>query len=89
MASPQHKRRGVRLIIGSEPQTLTRQEMQQREIMRIARTLVRLERERRKIRKRMKQITAELRILRRAQRIVLAPVFQPEEFDSSNMEPRS
>jgi hypothetical protein len=78
--------RGVRLIIGSEPQTLTRQEMQQREIMRIARTLVRLERERRKIRKRLKQITSELRLLRRAQRIVLAPVFQPEEFDSEKVQ---
>ena len=79
------EKRGVRLVIGRDKQTLTEQEMRQREILRITRLVVRLERERRKLRKRLKQIGSEMRLLRRAQRIVLAP-YQAEEFDSADNE---
>lgn len=75
--------RGIRLIQGKDKQTLTKQEMQQREILRITREIVKRERERRRLRKRLKDIGGDLRMLRRAQKIVLAPSFQPEEFDSS------
>jgi len=76
--------RGVRLVIGKDKQTLTEQEMRQREIMRIARLLVRLEKERRKLRRRLKDIGNELRILRRAHKIVCGPV-RLEEFDSAEV----
>lgn len=75
-----HKR-GIRFVIGKDKQTLSAQEMRQREIIRITREVVKLERERRKARRRLKEIGKELRMLRRAQRIVLAPVFA-EEFES-------
>ena len=80
-------KRGIRIVIGKEPQTLTAQEMRQQEIMRIAKRIVRLEDERRKLRKRLKEIGVELRAQKRAQRIVLAPIFQPGEveFDSAAM----
>lgn len=79
---PTHKR-GMRIVIGKEPQTLTAQEMQQKEILRLTRKMVRLEDERRRLRRRLTDISNELRVLRRAQKIVLAPVFQPDEFDSA------
>ena len=71
------------MIPGTGKQTLTAQEMQRNEIMRITRQLLRLEGERRKIRKRLKEIASDMRILRRAQRIVLAPSFQPEDIVSA------
>lgn len=79
-------KRGVRFVIGKgATQTLTVQEMRQREIMRIAREVLKLERERRKNRKRLKEIAKELRMLRRAQRVVLAPVLAEltDEFESA------
>jgi len=79
------EQRGVRLVIGRDKQTLTAQEMQQREIVRITRLIVKLERKRRNLRGQIKTITKELKILRRAQRVVLAPSFHPEEFDSQEI----
>jgi hypothetical protein len=85
MAKAKH-RRGVRIVIGRGKQTLTAQEMRQKEIMRITRLVLKLEKERRKLRRRIVEIGKELRTLKHAQRIVLAPVFQQaEEFDSTKM----
>jgi uncharacterized protein YlxW (UPF0749 family) len=75
-------RRGVRIVIGKDKQTLTEQEMRQREILRLTRELLKLEKERRKLKKRLKDIGKEMRVVRRAQKIVLAPVHL-EEFDSA------
>jgi hypothetical protein len=76
-------RRGVRMVIGKGKQTLTKQEMRRNEIVRITRDVLKLEGERRRLKKRLKEIGKELRGLRLAQRVVLAPVFHEEGFDSA------
>ena len=75
-------RRGVRLMAGKEPQTLTDQEMREREIIRITRLVVKLERERRTLRKRLKAISKELRLQRKCQRHLLRPLLPVESFES-------
>lgn len=82
MAKAKH-RRGVRIVIGRDKQTLTDQEMREREIIRITREIVKLERERRKLTKRQKAIKKELRLLRKCQRHLIRPSLPAESFESS------
>lgn len=79
MAKAKH-RRGVRMVIGRDKQTLTDQEMREREIIRITRLVVKLEREQRNLKKRLKAISKDLRVQRKCQRHLLRPLLPVEEF---------
>lgn len=72
-------------MMGRDKQTLTDQEMREREIIRITRLVVKLERERRTLKKRLKAIGKELRLQRQCQRHLLRPILPVEEFDSEDM----
>lgn len=79
----QQYRRGVRLKAGRDSkQTLTDQEMREREILRITRLVVKLEREQRRLKKRLKAIAKDLRIQRRCQRHLIRPLLDTESMES-------
>jgi hypothetical protein len=79
--SAQH-RRGLRLTAGRDKQTLTDQEMREREIIRVTRLVAKLERDRRKLRKRIKELSKDLRAQRRLQRHLLRPLLATEDLES-------
>lgn len=76
-------RRGVRHVQGRDKQTLTDQEMREREIIRITRLVVKLEREQRKLKRRLKEIAKDLRVQRKCQRHLLRPLLETEGFEST------
>jgi hypothetical protein len=72
-------RRGVRLAAGRGKQTLTDQEMREREIVRVTREVLNLEREQRKLKKRLKEIGKELRTRRKYQKHLIRPLLPAED----------